>query len=144
MRADILELMAEEISGRPVGKLASFLRFEDGKAKLDGMHAGKKWDVEGRDQSEWDRANKVELRKLSKRNTNRKNAAAYNETSKAWHKRNRARRTKYEREYWTARKDRLAKLQKAKRARQKADPARHALVLARLSRYRARKKVSNG
>lgn len=140
MRADILELMAEEILGRPVGKLASFLRFDDGKAKLDGMHAGKRWDVLDREQRAFDVANKAELRKLSKRNTNRRHATAYNESSKAWSKRNRKYRTAYEKAYWAARKETYSKQQKAKRARQKADPIRHAKVLARFKRYRANKK----
>lgn len=143
MRADVLELMAEEISGRPVGKLASFLTFDDGKPRLDGMQRGKKWDLT-HEQRDFDAANKVEFRRLSKRNTNRRHAKKYNETSKAWSKRNRARRTKYEKEYWAVRKDHLRQLQKAKRARQKANPARHALVMARLARYRARKRVNHG
>lgn len=141
MRSDVLEVMAEEILGRPVGKLASFWAFDDGgRRHLDGMAQGRKWDLD-REQQAFQRANKLELRKLGKRNTNRRYAAVYNETSKVWSKANRAYRTAYEKAYWAARKERLRELQRAKRARQKADPARWALVLARQARHAPKKRV---
>ncbi len=141
MRSDVLELMADEINSRPVGRLASFVAFDGaGRAKLDGMGAGKRWDIE-REQRDFERASKTELRKLSKRNTNRKYAAAYNESSKAWSKANRARRTKYEREYRLAHKEKEA-IRIAKRTeRQKADPVRWARRLATWRRYREAKRA---
>jgi hypothetical protein len=87
MRSDVLDLMADEINARPVGKLASFLAFDgSGRAKLDGMGAGKRWDID-REQREFERDSKAELQRLKCR----KFKLAHPEYFAAWMRAARAR-----------------------------------------------------
>lgn len=80
MRSDVLDLMAEEIASRPVSKVASFLAFDGaGRAKLDGMGAGRRWDID-REQREFERASRVELQRLKCR----KYKLAHAEYFRAW------------------------------------------------------------
>jgi hypothetical protein len=43
---DVLEVMAEEIAGRPADPLASFTTWDGGRRKLDGMARGRRGDID--------------------------------------------------------------------------------------------------
>jgi hypothetical protein len=127
MRPDVLEAMAEEIAGRPVDALASFVTWDDGRRKLDGMAKGRRWDID-REQREWDKVNRKELEQLAARRRwerfrrlNPEHMAAYR---KAWA----AAHPEEEKEY-----------DRRQRARVKKDPVRLAMYKARQERYREKR-----
>jgi hypothetical protein len=68
---EILEVMAEEITGRPVDALASFVTWDDGRRRLDGMAKGRRWDID-REQRRWEKDNAADLaRYVTRRNWQR-------------------------------------------------------------------------
>ena len=66
VRADVLEIMAEEIASHPVNALTSFRKWEGGHSALDGMAKGTRWVID-REQLEWEKANEAELAALEAR-----------------------------------------------------------------------------
>jgi hypothetical protein len=79
MRADILELMAEEISGRPVDAQASFVGFEDGRPVLQGMSRGRLRDFDRPDRETRmaEELRAVEIKRLMKLRSRRRRPEVY-------------------------------------------------------------------
>ncbi|HKO84461.1 MAG TPA: hypothetical protein VJ140_07825 [Actinomycetota bacterium] len=113
MRRDVLEVMADELVERAADPVASFLSWDgDGRRRLDGMSRGRRWDLD-REQRQWERENRAELRRLYKSGWLRR-----------WRASNREKRREYDRSYKERFKKRataamLAKRRAKKRARQK-------------------------
>ncbi len=63
MRPDVLEVIAEEIAGRLVDPLSSFLVWDSGRPRLDGMSRGTRRDID-REQREFDEANRGDFARL--------------------------------------------------------------------------------
>lgn len=109
MRGDVLELMAEEVAGRPVDALASFTTWDDGRRKLDGMAKGRRWDLD-REHRAFEKDTLREIRRLMKMRARHRRPEVY----RAWHRRyeaaNKARRRELRiKRYWKDRDRRLAK-----------------------------------
>lgn len=123
MRGDVLELMADEVAARAADPLASFISWEDGRRKLDGMSRGRRWDID-REQREFEREGEKLFASLRWRRWYAKNADAFAAYRKAWAAANRSKERGYS---------------KRKHARRKKDPKRWAVHLARAERHRAKK-----
>ena len=124
MRADVLELMAEEILGRPVSDLASFTSFDgDGRRKLDGMSKGKKWDVlRGGDERKFERATKVEIKRLMKLRCRQRRPEVYLAQSRRREIRDKEKRARQRRARYWKNHDRSVAKQRAYRAEREARP----------------------
>lgn len=111
--------MAEEISGRPVSKLASFTTFDDGRPRLDGMMKGRRWDID-HEHREFERDTHREVRRLMKLRCRQKKRALYRATTRAYEAAHKpARRAQRLKRYWKNRPKELAKL-KASRTKHQA------------------------
>lgn len=141
MRPDVLELIAEEIAGRPVDALASFVTWDEGRRKLDGMARGRRWDID-REQKAFERDSKRELRLLAKRDEQRRHRDAYLARYKRWAKANQGHLKTYWTWYWSQPENAARQRARCRRKRiaEKADPVRYAKRLASWRAYHARQK----
>lgn len=128
MRRDVLEVMADELLERAAHPLASFTSMEDGRPRLAGMRAGRKWDVD-REQDgqvrEHDRKMQVEIRRLMKLRARRKKPEAYRIAGRRYEAANKERRRQLRlARYWKNRDRLLARLrasQERHRAKRRAE-----------------------
>jgi hypothetical protein len=92
MRADVLELMADEILGRPVDAQASFVGFEDGRPVLQGMSRGRLRDFDRPDRETRlaERARATEIKRLEKLRSRRRRPEVYRAQSRRYEAANKA------------------------------------------------------
>lgn len=137
--SDVFEVMAEEVGGHPVDALASWRVLDDGRPRLDGMAKGRRWDID-REQRAFEKASKAELRRLAKRDEQRRHRDQYLARYKRWAKANADHLKSYWRWYWSLPEnaERQRKRQRKKRVAEKADPVRYAKRLASWRAHRAR------
>jgi hypothetical protein len=106
VRADVLEVMAEEVAGRPVDALASFVTWDEGRRKLDGMSRGKRWDID-REHRAFEKDTDREVRRLMKLRARHKSPEVY----RAWHRRyeaeHKARRAQLRKQRYRKNRDKL-------------------------------------
>lgn len=142
VRRDVLELMAEEISGRPVDALASFTSWDDGRRKLDGMAKGKRWDID-REQRSWERDNAADLARFVARHNWQKWMDAKPEKAKGavqrWVLANLAHLRAYRAQWAKDHADKEREYDRRQMANTRADPVRLARYLAKQKRHRPRK-----
>lgn len=140
MRRDVLEVIAEEVAGRPVDALASFTTWDDGRRRLDGMAKGRRWDLD-REHRAFERDTNREVRRLQKLRARRRKPAVYAAHSVAWdaaHREDRRLAARRRREKYRAR---VLAILKASRQRHKAK--RNAEALAYYHAHRAERLAYN-
>lgn len=119
-RSDVLELMAEEVSGHAVDALASFVTWDGGRRKLDGMARGRRWDID-REHRAFERDTQREIRRLQKLRARRRRPEVY-----------RVQRRRYEAEHKARRRE-----LRLKRYRKNRD---HVLAILRRSQEKHRER----
>jgi hypothetical protein len=143
VRRDVLELLAEEVGGHPVDALASFQSWEDGRRRLDGMAKGRRWDID-REQRQWERDSRAELRRLAKRDEQRRHRDRYRVRYLRWAAAHRDHLVSYWRWYWRQPENvvRARERQRRKGLAEKADPQRYAKRMASWRAFRWRQSVA--
>lgn len=126
---EVLDLLAEELGERAAHPLASFQTWDEGagqgRRKLDGMQAGRRWDIDREH-----RADKKATQKL------------YDQLRwKRWYKKNKARFAAYRKRWGSENPDKERLYGKRKRAAQRKDPKRWARAKARFDRHKPKKRA---
>jgi hypothetical protein len=123
-RADVLELLAEELGARAAHPLASFTTWDgDGRRKLDGMSRGRRWDID-RELREEKRATEKLIGLLRWKRWYAKNKGAFAAYRKRWGQENKEKERAYGR---------------LKHKRRRKDPKRWAVFKARQARHLPKK-----
>jgi hypothetical protein len=143
VRADVLEVMAEEVAGRPVDALASFVTWDEGRRKLDGMSRGKRWDID-REQREWERANAADLARFVARRNWQRWMDAHPDKAKgaarSWVREHWGHLLAYRARWAKENADREREYDRRQMAATRADPVRLARYQARQDRHKAKKR----
>lgn len=136
MRAEVLEVMAEEIAGRPVDALASFTTWDDGRRKLDGMARGRRWDID-REHRVFEKDTEREVRRLMKLRSRRRRPGVYRAAAQRRELRSKGRRRQLrKRRYWRNRATAIAR-QKITYQKHKAKRQAESLAYYRAHREEA-------
>lgn len=142
MRPDVLEVIAEEIAGRPVDALASFTTWGEGRRKLDGMAKGRHWDID-REQRQWESDNAAYLGKfVARHNWQRFTEANPERISKAarkWVLAHWDHLLAYRNRWAKENADREREYDRRQMANTRADPARLARYQAKQERHKPKK-----
>jgi hypothetical protein len=144
MRPDVLELIAEEVAGRPVDALASFVTWDDGRRKLDGMAKGRRWDID-REQRQWEKDNAADLaRFVARRNWQRftqQNPQRVKTAARKWVREHWGRLLAYRARWAKEHADREREYDRRQMANTRADPVRLARYQARQERHKLKKRA---
>jgi hypothetical protein len=142
VRSDVLEVMAEEVAGRPVDALASFTTWDEGRRKLDGMSRGKRWDID-REQRQWERDNAADLARFVARHNWQRWMDANPEKARGavqrWVRANWQYLLAYRARWAKEHAEQEREYDRRQMANTRKDPVRWARYLAKQERHRAKK-----
>jgi hypothetical protein len=142
VRPDVLETMAEEIAGRPVDALASFVTWDGGRRKLDGMAKGRRWDID-REQRQWEKDNAADLaRFVARHNWHRfeeQNPERVRTAARKWVVEHWDHLLAYRNRWAKENADREREYDRRQMANTRADPVRLARYLAKQERHKPKK-----